>query len=88
MGSFEKGGGPLRHSSIPETAVLGLQLSECTCEKVLAGNVHIYHSHLKELFAGQVGAELVLSCQGLLQVSLGSQTLRIANDVGWVCSLS
>lgn len=88
MGSFEKGGGHLRHSIIPETAALGLQLSECTCEKILAGDMHVYHSHLKQLFAGQVGAELVLYCQGLLQVSLGSQALRTANEVDWVCSLS
>jgi len=70
MGSFEKGGGVLRHFSIPETAAFGLQLSKCNCEKILAGDMHVYRSHLKHLFAEQVGAELGLSCQGLLQVSL------------------
>lgn len=48
----------------------------------------MYCHHLKQLFSGNVEAELGLSCPGLLQASLGSQTLNAANGLGWVCSLS
>ena len=42
----------------------------------------MYCTHLKQLLSGNVEAELGLSCPGLLQAFLGSQTLSAANDVG------
>lgn len=41
MGSFEKVVGLLSHFSTPETAAFHFWLSECNCEKVLAGDMHV-----------------------------------------------